>query len=138
MSKLLGFTLIEAMITVAVIGILAAIAYPSYQEYVASSSRSDAVALLLDAANRQEQYYLDHHGYTADMKKLGYAANPQKSENGYYNVSAKIDAAVGFKITATAIGVQAARDSKCTSLSINGTGTKYSNGDATDVSECWP
>ena len=52
-----GFTLIELMIVVAIIGILAAIAYPSYDEYVKRSNRTEGQALLSDASARQERYF---------------------------------------------------------------------------------
>lgn len=133
-----GFTLIELMITVAIVGILAAIAYPSYQSYVATSSRAEAVAILLDVANRQEQYYLDHHGYASGMKVLGYGADPHKTENSLYSVAVKTDSSAGFIATATAQGAQASRDSDCKSLGINGLGTKLSNGNGTDTQGCWP
>ncbi len=67
-----GFTLIEAMITVAIIAILAMVALPAYQGYVAKGVRSEAAAILFDAAARQEQYYSDFHTYTSDMTALGY------------------------------------------------------------------
>ena len=66
-----GFTLIELMITIAIIGILAAIAYPSYTVYVAESARAEAHTSLLRASNLQEQYYLDNRGYTENMVDLG-------------------------------------------------------------------
>lgn len=59
-----GFTLIELMITVAVIAILAAIAYPSYTQYLVRANRSAAQQFLLDIANREEQYLLDARQYT--------------------------------------------------------------------------
>lgn len=61
-----GFSLIELMIVVAVIGILAAIAYPSYDEYVKRARQSAAQQFMLDVANKQEQYLLDARQYTAD------------------------------------------------------------------------
>lgn len=60
-----GFTLMELMITVAIVGILAAIAYPSYSEQVARSRRSDAKAALMDAAHWMERQYTVSSSYAA-------------------------------------------------------------------------
>jgi type IV pilus assembly protein PilE len=58
-----GFTAVELLITVAVIGILAAVAFPSYQEYLKRSHRSSAQSLMLDLANREQQYLLDNRAF---------------------------------------------------------------------------
>jgi type IV pilus assembly protein PilE len=58
-----GFTLIELMVTVAVIAILTGIAYPSYQDHVRKGRRAAAQAFIVDAATRQQQYLLDARGY---------------------------------------------------------------------------
>ena len=62
-SRIRGFTLIEMMVVVAVVGVLAAIAYPSYKEYQKRAKRSAAETLMLDLANRQQQYLLDQRSY---------------------------------------------------------------------------
>lgn len=59
-----GFTLIEVMITVAIVGILAAIAIPSYREYIARSKRSEAKAEVLKAEGWLERYYNENNRYT--------------------------------------------------------------------------
>lgn len=128
-----GFTLIEVMIVVAIVSILAAVAYPSYQDYLTRGVRSEAAAMLLDVANRQEQYYLDFHTYASDMTALGYTADSE-----HYNVSVKSADADGFVLSAVAINVQAKRDTDCPSLEINQLGMRTSDGKETDVKECWP
>ena len=64
MNKQLGFTLIELMIAVAIVGIIAAVAVPNYTEYVKRASRAEAAAALLDTANKQEQFFVDNREYT--------------------------------------------------------------------------
>jgi len=66
-KKQQGFTLIELMITVAIIAILAAVAIPSYQEHVVTSNRAVAQAFMAEIANRQKQYMIDARSYTSDL-----------------------------------------------------------------------
>lgn len=66
-----GFTLIELMITVAIIGIIAAIAYPSYTQYVVRANRGEAQAYLLDLAQRQQQFLMDSRAYASTIAALG-------------------------------------------------------------------
>jgi prepilin-type N-terminal cleavage/methylation domain-containing protein len=65
-----GFTLIELMITVAIVAILAAIAYPSYTQYVIRGHRAAAQAEMMDIANRQQQFFLANRSYAADLATL--------------------------------------------------------------------
>lgn len=122
MNKNKGFTLIEMMITVAIIGILAAIAYPSYTEYVVRSNRSAAQQFMLDIANREEQYMLDARQYT-DLNGLNMTTPSKVSD--LYEVKAIPDNTATpptYKITATPItGKRQESDGE---LTINSTGIK--------------
>ncbi|MEZ9196453.1 type IV pilin protein [Shewanella sp. 10N.286.54.B9] len=130
MRKKMGFTLIEVMIVVALIGILSTIAYPSYIDYVAKGVRAESLTVLTDGANRQEQFYLDNRSYTSNMVSLGYAKNPYVTESGYYSVAATTSGTGSFTLKATAQGEQASRDSACKVIEITETGAKSPTG-------CW-
>ena len=67
----LGFTLIELMIVVAIIGILAAVAYPSYQDHIRKGNRSAAQAFMMDVAQRQQSYLLNNRSYATTLAALG-------------------------------------------------------------------
>ena len=134
-----GFTLIELMITLAILAILVTVAYPSYTSQVTKSRRADGKAALMDAAARQERFYTENNTYTATMTDLGYAADPAISPDGHYAVAAAAgttaDIATSYALTATPQGVQAS-DALCANLTINNVGTKGISGTST-VALCW-
>jgi len=133
-----GFTLIELMITVAIIGILSAIAYPSYTQYIVRSNRSAAEGFMLTVAGKQEQYILDARMYATSMTVLGITSVPSEvSQNYTVTVSANNAATPpSYTVTATPTGSQATRDTKCASLTLDQTGGKGFSGTAT-LAECW-
>lgn len=118
-----GFTLIELMITVAIVGILASLAYPSYQSYLVKSRRANAQAQLLLIAQQEALYLLDARAYTSDVQALKVSIPANVS--AYYTIA--ITAPVGaapptFEITATPIsGTAQARDLP---LTLNSAGAK--------------
>lgn len=126
-----GMTLIELLIVVAIMGILAAVAYPSYTDHVVRSNRAEAQRELIRLANLQEQYFIDHRSYTADMTKLGMPADPYITQSNNYSIDALVVGAK-FSLVATAKNEQAIQDSICATLTIEDTGKKT----ATSVS-CW-
>ena len=136
-----GFSLIEVMIVVAIIGILSSIAYPSYVDYVTRAARADALAALVEVANLEEQYYLDHRVYTQDMALLG-LPSPFIVENRLYNITVlPADNNTTYTITATPLGVQLSRDTDCKTITLSSTGVKGSTNSDTDDSDggdsCW-
>ncbi len=131
-----GFTLAELMIAIAIAGILAAIAYPSFMDRVYQSRRADGHAGLLEVAMRQQRFYTDNNSYTTDLTALGFAASPAASTDGYYKISVAAGAggiANAFVLTATPQAAQAS-DTVCGNLTLSSTGVK---GASTGSSKCW-
>jgi type IV pilus assembly protein PilE len=156
MRRTKGFTLIELMITVAVVGILGAVAYPSYRSSVQRSNRAEAKAILMDIAAREERFMSDYNTYTTSIFGatgcsgsacgLNYTKvdadgdGKHESENGFYEVTVAAGGAgigTSFTATATAIGGQS-DDTDCATMTLTSTGVKSakkSNNSAN--SECW-
>lgn len=113
-----GFTLIELMLVVVVIGILAAIAFPAYQDYLVRARLEDGKSKALEVAQRLERYYSEQLTYVTDLSKLGYSTSASvASDGGHYliTVTANDNSNIksSFKVIATPQGRQATKDSKC-------------------------
>ncbi len=104
-----GFTLIELMVVAAIVAILAAIAYPSYQQYVIRGKRSAAQAQMMDIANRQQQYLLANRSYASktQLESGGYALPSEVSSNYGYSITVGSGTPPTFTITSTPSGAQA-------------------------------
>ncbi len=125
----LGFTLVELMVVVAIISLLAAIAYPSYRNHVLKGHRASAQAFLMDAAQRQHQYFLDNRAFAPDLGTLfGAASNDAAvpSEVSPYYTTPVVTTTAGppptFLITAVPKGAQAANNEP--TLTIDQAGAK--------------
>lgn len=133
-----GFTLIELMIVVAILGILSAIALPAYQQSVRSGARSEAQSLLVQVAANQERFYSDNNSYSTNADPLASpAVATLTSESGLYEVEVEAcgsgTIATCFVATATPQDTQTA--DSCTTLTITNTGLKGATGDS--VENCW-
>jgi len=135
-----GFTLIELMITVAIVAILATIASTSYNSQVQKSRRTDARSAILDLAGREEKLFSTTNAYSAAASDLGYAAAgvnwPIVIGSKYYNVTVTAPTPTTYTVTATAINSQAS-DSQCQTLSVDQTGLQTSTPTTTPAATCW-
>lgn len=116
---------------VAIVGILAAIAVPSYLAYVQNTRRTDATVLLTEAAGEQFRYYSGFNTYATDMSTLGYANDDVETEEGMYTVAVDSADGTSFELVATPVANQSqANDTDCPELRIDSAGLKT-------PAECW-
>jgi len=135
-----GFTLIEVMITVAIIGILAAIALPSYNEYIVKSNRAAAASCLLEIAQAMERRYAANAAYNNPNTLPVPACSADIANRGRYDLAfaANQPTAITFVLTATPTAAQ--KDKRCGILTLDNNGVKgvSANGSVTgDVQTCW-
>ncbi|MDP2179731.1 type IV pilin protein [Methylicorpusculum sp.] len=139
-----GFTLIELMITVAIIGILAGIAYPSYQDHVFKSRRADAKAALSGLANAMERYYTENNDYAEARDTNGVPlstvfspTSPVDGGTAAYNL--RINAAGTSTYTLHAIPTGPQANDRCGTLTLAHTGAKGISSAHTGVvvTDCW-
>ena len=121
MKKMIGFSLIELMIVVAVIGILSAVAYPSYQDHIRKGKRAAAKAVLSDLANRQQAYLMDKRAFATTLDTLagGSFSAPSEIASDYtFSIINVGSAPPTFGITATPASSTMLLDTCGTSASI--------------------
>lgn len=148
-----GFTLVELLIVVTIVGLLAAVALPSYRNHILRTNRTVAKTALVDLAARQESFYVDRKTYSSSLTELGLQAyvsrdsssSASQSSQSVYRISiaalnnASCPAsgtvtAAGYSLMATPVGSQVA-DSGCGTLCLTSTGIKLSS--AGTAANCW-
>ncbi len=128
-----GITLLELMIVVVIIGIMAAIAYPNYRQFVARAKRTEAKAALLKIAANQERFYLQNNSYTLDMTQLGFpVAAAFITDSDSYSISVTAADASNFTAVATYQRVDA-EAGKCLTFQLDGRGIRTS----APLADCW-
>lgn len=126
-----GFSLLELLIALAVLAILSAVAWPSYQDTVHKSRRADARAALLEAAQLLERCHTVHQRYNhADC------VIPAGSPEGFYRITEPVArSAHAYRLRATPIGAQASDAQACGYLELDQTGQRSASGHA--AAHCW-
>ena len=140
-----GMTLIELLVVMAIVGILAAIGYPSYKQFVMQTNRTDATKTMQLAAQSLERCYSANFTYApaggcnvlGTLMKLG--ANKMQTPNNYYTITLTIVDPQDYTITAAATAAPQASDSQCKSFSLASSGQQAAqdnnNNDTTKL--CW-
>lgn len=140
-----GFTLIELLIVVGIIALIAAIAYPSYSQFIAKSKRATATSVLLQVADRQQQFFMDNKQYASKLTSLGYTADTlvindegsavsSGSSKRSYAITLQNVQTATFTAVATPQLGQAKKDSKCGAMTLTHAGAKGNTGTSDD---CW-
>ncbi len=128
-----GFTLVELMIVISIIGILAAVAYPAYTGAIKKANRADGIDSLLSLASRMEEYYMNNDTYvgaTVNAAGTGTVGSNQTSDNLY---TMSVTSATAFTYTLTASPNSA--DPECGNLTLNSLGQKGASAGSVDA--CW-
>ena len=125
-----GFTLIELMIVVVIVAILAAIAYPSFQQYMRETKRADAHTALLRISALQEKFFTNRTPpqYAASTTSLGYAAHPAVSNDRFWEISVAAAGPAGFTLSAAPAGSHT--DAACNPITLTSAGLK-------SPANCW-
>ncbi len=143
-----GFTLIELMVTVAILGILSAIALPSYTSSVVKGKRTEAKVELLRIAQMQESYFTQNLSYAKDLIQLGFTANTIDTEKRLYDVTisgispagcnpaaAPPVACTAYHVTALPDAAEAqSGDTNCSGMRIDNIARKWAKGTTGEVS----
>ncbi|WP_160060345.1 type IV pilin protein [Psychromonas sp. L1A2] len=132
--KSMGFTLIELLIAIAIVGILASIAYPSYKGVLEKTRRQEAIRTLLEASQLMESYYamnLNYSGAISGGVITSFTENDDFSEL-YTLTGVAVAGSSSYTLSATPITTGVQSDDECGTLTITHTGST-----GADTSDCW-
>src|SRR5690554_505894 len=129
-----GFTLIELMSAVAIVGILLAVAFPSYQQHIAKSYRGKALACVVEHAQFMERFYTSNMTYVGAAPNLG--CTTENDLDTRYTLAVNIVDQRNYTVTATPLGQQAKLEARCGTLSLDQSGQRGASGSA-GVAGCW-
>lgn len=146
-----GFTLVEVMIAVVIIGLLAAIAIPAFTDSVRKSRRAEAFSALSAVQQAQERWRGNHASYSSALANTATGSNPANglgiaatTASGYYGIAISGASATGYTVTATGVSeTSQAADGACKVLAarMNGGNLEYGSGASTaafpDANRCW-
>jgi type IV pilus assembly protein PilE len=143
-----GYTLIELMTVVTVMGVLAAIAIPTYQNYTLRSNRTVAKAVVLDAANKEESFYVDRKQYATNLQSLGYPgtagatvylgrdgkASATNTGDMIFSLALSGASTTAYTVVGTAVNRQT-KDADCTAFRADNLGGRTATGSLGNA--CW-
>ena len=140
-----GVTLMELLTVVTIISIVAAISYPSYTQFIIRAKRSAGTSMLLQIADRQQQYFMDNKRYAVNLTSLGFDDDTvmigddgkilsASDADRVYGISLTAATATTYTLTATPQLRQSEKDTTCGNLSLTHTGDKSQSGPGDN---CW-
>lgn len=136
-KKQAGFTLIELMMTIAVIGIIMVIAWPNYQQYIAKGKRAEAQSFLMDLTQRQQQFLLDSRRYAADLDELGMDMPANVDENYTLEAFETTSPPPYIQITLTPKTTKAQKDDGTLTIDSVGVKQRITGSGGSAVTEAW-
>ena len=140
-----GFSLIELVVAVAIIGILTAIAIPSYSAYARRANRTDAVRTMTADAQALERCYSKQFTYNYSLPQCTVTTGPGPSQQGYYNVTITVIPAVPnvsaatYSISAVPLTSPQTSDTTCTLFTLDNAGKQFAHdsGNIDTTKTCW-